>query len=168
MNVADLLTDGLGRVREAVHDAVAGLTAAQLAQRLDEGELDRLAALASDAGSGRPRRRGRRDRADLDAGGWADRFKLPFPAWTTGYGQSAEEVAAVQVGSARLLTGYYDAVHEQTIGYVSGLRGADLDRVVDEAWTPPVTLGVRLVSVIAEDLQHAGQAAFIRGVLKRR
>lgn len=169
MNVADLLTDGLGRVREAVHDAVAGLTAAQLAQRLDEGansigwlvwHLTRVQDdhVAEVAGT----------EQIWTAGGWADRFKLPFPAWTTGYGQSAEEVAAVRVGSARLLTGYYDAVHEQTIGYVSGLRGADLDRVVDEAWTPPVTLGVRLVSVIAEDLQHAGQAAFIRGVLKRR
>jgi hypothetical protein len=26
---------------------------------------------------------------------------------------------------------------------------------------------VRLVSVVADDLQHAGQAAFVRGVLRR-
>jgi hypothetical protein len=31
-----------------------------------------------------------------------------------------------------------------------------------------VTLGVRLVSVIADDLQHAGQATFVRGILQRR
>jgi hypothetical protein len=39
---------------------------------------------------------------------------------------------------------------------------------VDEAWDPPVTLGVRLVSVVDDDLEHAGQAAFVRGVLERR
>jgi hypothetical protein len=39
---------------------------------------------------------------------------------------------------------------------------------VDDYWDPPVTLSVRLVSVISDDLQHAGQAAFIRGVLERR
>jgi hypothetical protein len=38
---------------------------------------------------------------------------------------------------------------------------------VDESWDPPVTLGVRLVSVISDDLQHAGQAAFLRGVVLR-
>jgi len=51
---------------------------------------------------------------------------------------------------------------------VEGLVDADLDRVVDRSWDPPVTLGVRLVSVIADDLQHAGQAAFVRGILQRR
>jgi hypothetical protein len=76
-------------------------------------------------------------------------------------------VAAVQVESGELLVGYYDAVHQQTIRYVEQLNDADLDRVVDRSWDPPVTLGVRLVSVIADDLQHAGQAAFVRGILQR-
>jgi hypothetical protein len=53
-------------------------------------------------------------------------------------------------------------------GYGHRLVDADLDRVVDRSWDPPVTLGVRLVSVIADDLQHAGQAAFVRGILQRR
>jgi hypothetical protein len=44
---------------------------------------------------------------------------------------------------------------------------ADLDRVVDTNWDPPVTLGVRLVSVISDGLQHAGQAAYVRGVAQR-
>jgi len=50
---------------------------------------------------------------------------------------------------------------------VSALTDADLTRVVDERWDPPVTLGVRLVSVISDGLQHAGQAAFVRGILLR-
>ena len=63
------------------------------------------------------------------------------------------------MSSGDLLTGYHDAVHEQTIRLVSGVTDADLSRVVDEAWDPPVTLGVRLVSVISDCLQHAGQAS---------
>ena len=78
------------------------------------------------------------------------------------------DVAAVQVESADLLTRYYDAVHERTIRFVRGLTDAALPRIVDDYWDPPVTLGVRLVSIISDDLQHAGQAAFIRGVIERR
>ena len=51
---------------------------------------------------------------------------------------------------------------------VSEVRDADLDRVVDKRWTPPVTLGVRLVSVLDDDMQHVGQAAFVRGIVLRR
>ena len=36
---------------------------------------------------------------------------------------------------------------------------------MDKAWDPPVTLGVRLVSVVSDDLQHAGQAAYLRGLV---
>jgi hypothetical protein len=66
-----------------------------------------------------------------------------------------------------LLRGYFDAVHDVTVGYVTGLRAADLDRIVDERWDPPVSLGVRLVSVIDDDIAHAGQAAFVRGLAER-
>jgi hypothetical protein len=51
---------------------------------------------------------------------------------------------------------------------VRSLSEADLTRVVDRNWDPPVTVSVRLVSVIADDLQHVGQAAYVRGILQRR
>lgn len=82
-----------------------------------------------------------------------------------GYGHSSDDVAKVRPESPDLLTGYYDAVHEHTVSWVTSLNGAALDRVVDEGWNPPVTLGVRLVSVLSDDLQHAGQAAYVRGLL---
>ncbi len=56
-------------------------------------------------------------------------------------------------------------MHARTAEFVAGLSAADLDRVVDESWDPPVTLGVRLVSVVDDDAQHAGQAAYVRGLL---
>ena len=60
-----------------------------------------------------------------------------------------------------------DATYDRTIEYVGGITDADLARVVDKRWDPPVTLGVRLMSVVSDDLQHAGQAAFVRGLLPR-
>jgi len=172
MTVADLLTDAFGRVREAVHHAADGLTPGQLAFRPDNASnsigwlvwhLTRIQDdhIADVAGTGQVWASAR------DGVSWADRFGLPFAASATGYGHGAEAVAAVQVESAELLTAYYDAVHAATLDYLRGLSEADLDRVVDAAWDPPVTLGVRLVSVITDDLQHAGQAAYLRGLIER-
>ncbi|MEV7040337.1 DUF664 domain-containing protein [Amycolatopsis sp. NPDC051061] len=169
MNVADLLVDGFGRVRENVHAAVEGLTAEQLRTRLDD-EANSIAWLVWHL------TRVQDDHVADVAGteqvwtgqDWLSRFGLPFPAGDTGFGRRPADVEAVRVDKPELLTGYYDAVHEQTVRFVEGLDGQALDRIVDEAWDPPVTLGVRLVSVLDDDIQHAGQAMFVRGVLERR
>lgn len=94
---------------------------------------------------------------------FAARFKLPLPERDTGYGHSSDKVDAVQAPPALLLE-YYDAVHRQTVAFVKTLGDEDLDRVVDTRWDPPVTLGVQLVSTIADCLQHAGQAAYAKGL----
>jgi hypothetical protein len=91
------------------------------------------------------------------------RFELPLPEHDTGYGHSSKQVDAV-TAPAQLLLEYYDAVHRQTVGFLETLSDSDLDRIVDTRWDPPVTLGVRLVSTLADCLQHAGQAAYARGL----
>ena len=165
MNEAELLTDAFGRIKQSVHNVVAELSDEQLAHRID-GRANSIAWLvwhltriqddhvAGVAGH---------DQAWL-ADGWHDRFGLPLDPRDHGYGHSSDDVAAVRA-SASLLTGYHDAVHDRTVAYLATLSGADLDRVVDEHWDPPVTLGVRLVSVVNDDMQHVGQAAFVRGLL---
>jgi uncharacterized damage-inducible protein DinB len=100
-------------------------------------------------------------------GDWAGRFGLEPDPKNTGYGHSDSEVEAVRPESAEVLIAYLETVAERTAAYVAGLRPADLDRIVDRSWDPPVTLGVRLVSVAVDDLQHAGQAAYVRGLLGR-
>jgi uncharacterized damage-inducible protein DinB len=169
MTSADLLLDAFGRIRESVHAAVVGLTPEQLAFRVDSDansiawlvwhltriQDDHIADVAQ-------------TEQVWTSGGWVERFGLPFDRHAHGYGHSSADVAAVRVESAELLTGYHDAVYEQTVRFVAGLTDPDLPRIVDERWDPPVTLAVRLVSVISDDLQHAGQAAFIRGVVQRR
>jgi uncharacterized damage-inducible protein DinB len=172
MTIAELLADAFGRIREEVHQAVDGLTPGQLAYRPEPGansiawlvwHLTRIQDdhIADVAGTGQVWTAG------TSGSTWADRFGLPFAASATGYGDGPEAVAAVQVKSGELLTAYYDAVHQQTLNYVQGLTEADLDRIVDKSWDPPVTLGVRLVSVISDDLQHVGQAAYLRGIIER-
>lgn len=100
-------------------------------------------------------------------GHWAERFGLARGTMETGYSHRPDEVARVRPGDARTLTDYYFAVHERTVGFVRTLTDDDLDQVVDERWTPAVTVGVRLVSVVNDDVQHAGQAAYVRGMLPR-
>ena len=166
MDAIGVLTDGFGRVRESVHAAVEGLTGEQLALRLGP-EANSIAWLVWHL------TRVQDDHVSEVAGveqvwtaqGWFERFGLPFGPRATGYGHRSSDVAKVRVEKPELLTGYYDAVHEQTVRYLQTLTEADLDRIVDERWDPPVSLAVRLVSVIDDDAQHVGQAAFVRGIV---
>ena len=44
-------------------------------------------------------------------------------------------------------------------------RGTLADDVVDTNWTPHVTRGVRLISIIDDAVAHLGQAAYVRGLV---
>ncbi len=165
MTPAELLTDAFTRIREGVARAVDELTVAELTHRPEPGansiawlvwhlarvQDDHVAEIAG-------------HEQVWTADGFVDRFGLPFEPSATGYGQTGDEVSAVRVESD-LLAAYVAAVTERTIAYVATLGPEDLDRVVDERWDPPVTLGVRLVSVLGDDLQHLGQASYLRGLL---
>ena len=168
LSSADVLVDGFERIREEVQAVVEGLSEEQLAWRADEAansiawlvwhltrvQDDHIAGVAG-------------HEQVWTADGWAERFDLPFQLDETGYGASADDVAAVRA-DADLLVAYHEAVHQKTVEYVKTVTDDDLAVVVDENWDPPVTLGVRLVSVISDDLQHVGQAAFVRGLITRR
>lgn len=168
MRSSELLADTFGRVREVVVDVLDGIEPDELTARLD-GEANTIAWLvwhltrvqddhvAAVAGV----------EQTWTAGGWSARCALPLKDEDIGYGHDVEQMTAVVV-DADLLRGYYEAVHSATERFLATLSDADLDRVVDERWDPQVTLGVRLISVIADDLQHAGQAAYVKGLLQRR
>ena len=142
MDVRDLLEELFGRIPEHVRVAVDGLSADDLvsapgAGRNPIGWLVWHLARVQD-----------HHVAELlgreqvwTTAPWPARFGLDADPDDTGYGHSPEQVA--------------------------GVTEADLDRVVDRRWDPPVTLGVRLVSVADDDIQHAGQAAYVRGLLGR-
>ncbi len=167
MTSTELIADAFGRIREAVHQVVEGLSADLLAARTDT-EANSIAWLVWHL------TRIQDDHiADLaladqvwTSSGWAQGFGLNLDIADTGYGHGPDQVAAVTV-DADSLRGYHDAVYDTTIRFLHRVTDADLDRIVDERWNPPVTMGVRLVSVVTDDLQHAGQAAFVRGILER-
>ena len=167
MTIADLLVDAFGRIRETVSDTVYGLTPEQLAHRIDTDAnpigwlvwhltrvqdhhvselLDEEQIWTSD------------DR-------WAKRCGLEPDPHNTGYGHSADDVATVRPDAPDALLGYLTAVDQRTQRMLAGLRDDELDRIVDRRWDPPVTLGVRLISIADDCLQHVGQAAYLRGLL---
>lgn len=162
----DLLLDGFDRIRDTARAAADGLSEDQLTHRPgpDANPIAwlvwHLARVQDDHVAGAAG-----TEQVWTSGGWHERFGLPFAAGEIGYGQSGDEVAQVRGVPADLLLGYLDAVHDATAGYLRTLSADDLARVVDEDWDPPVTLAVRLVSVLSDDLQHAGQAAYVRGLL---
>jgi hypothetical protein len=168
MTSTEVLADAFERVRDAVHPAVNGLTIDELLFRPD-AESNSIAWLIWHLTRIQDDHIAGLDGIDQvwGAARWAERFALPLDTSDTGYGHGPEDVAAV-TADAQLLLGYFEDVHEKTQRYVGSLADGDLERVVDRDWDPPVTVGVRLVSVIADDLQHAGQAAYVRGILQRR
>ena len=165
MTPSEVLIEAFSRVPETVARAVDGLSEDQLAARPAAG-ANTLAWLTWHIARGQDAQI-----ADLagseqvwTADGWYDRFGLPFPAEALGYGMSRDDVGRVRA-SAALLTGYLDAVHARTVAYLRTLGPDDLDPVVDDAWDPPVTAGSRIVSILNDCTQHAGQAGYVRGLL---
>jgi hypothetical protein len=160
-----VFADAFERIRSLLVEIVDGLSEEHLAVRL-EGSGNSIAWLAWHLA---------RIQDDHVAGafgveqvwvrdGWYERMNLPLAIGNTGFGNSTEQVSSVRA-PAELLIGYHEAVCGQTLRMLSSLPVSRLDDIVDENYDPPVSLGVRLMSVISDDLQHLGQAAFIRGLL---
>lgn len=169
MDVAHLLLEAYGRVTPIASDVVDGLAPEQLVWAPDDGAnpigwLVWHSARILDSHV-----------ADLDGepqlwegSAWAPRFGLPADRRNTGYAHSPADVAAVKPENADALTDYLEASMDRAVAYIETLGPDDLDRIVDRRWDPPVTLGVRLVSIVDDCVQHVGQAAYVRGLLDLR
>ncbi len=166
MDESALYIDAFGRLPDLVHEAVNGLTVEQLGWVPAAGAnsigwlIWHLTRVQDHHVSGILD-----DEQIWVSGGWAARFGLEPDPENTGYGHAAGDIDSVRPDGPDALTGYYNAVAGRTEKVLAEVMPVDLDRVVDERWDPPVTLGVRLNSVLADDLQHVGQAAYIRGLL---
>jgi hypothetical protein len=168
VDVSDVLLDGFGRLPDLVRSAVDGLSTDQLGwapapgantigwlvwhlTRIQDHHVSHL----------------------LDAeqlwvtGDWAARFGLSPEPQNTGYGHGPEQVAGVRPQGPGALIDYYTAVAARTNDLLRSVKPDDLDRIVDRRWNPPVTLGVRLVSILGDDLEHVGQANYVRGLLPK-
>ena len=96
---------------------------------------------------------------------WCEKFNLPPDSTNTGYGHGPDEVAGIK-GDAQAFLGYYDAVFESSQRLLNNLSPEDLDIELDAPrYNPLPTIGVRLVSIISDNTQHVGQAAYLRGLI---
>ncbi|WP_028709550.1 mycothiol transferase [Propionicicella superfundia] len=168
MRTTQLVLDSLGRVHELIPAVLDGLTTEDVLWRPDPGansigwliwHLTRAedAIVSHIAGA----------EQEWDTGKWNETFGLPYAAPGGGFGMSAEDVGRFTVPDPDVLRQYAEAVGALAGEVVSKLTDADLDRVIDTTYTPPVTLGVRLVSVMVETAQHIGQAAYLKGMRER-
>ncbi len=166
LTTSDVLRDAFGRVRELVEQQCADLDERTATYRVDPDAntpiwlLWHLARVQDDHVAGLAG-------TDQAWERWRDLFAIPFEPGDIGYGHDSDQVAAVRSDPA-LVARYHGDVHRLTLAYLDRVDGAELARVVDEDWDPPVTAGVRLVSVLGDTLQHLGQAAFVAGVAERQ
>ena len=165
---AELLLDAFGRVREDVTAVVDGLSTQELLWRPDRGansiawlvwhlsriQDDHLAGVTGDEQA-------------WTSEGWYERFALPYAVRDHGYGHSPQQVGAFVLTDPAVLTEYHAAVHAKTVAAIEAMVAADYARIVDRRWDPPVTAAVRIISVVNDTMQHAGQAAYVRGLVER-
>ena len=169
MDVAVLLLDLYGRIPPLAEEAVAGLPTALLTESPNPG-INPIAWLLWHLTRVQDHHVSElMDEPQLwVTGDWAAGVGLTPDPDNTGYGHSVEEVGSVSPSGPDALLGYLRAADERTRGFIGAQSAADLDRIVDRRWDPPVTMGVRLVSVADDCLQHVGQAAYAKGILLGR
>ena len=168
MEWQELIIDGYGRVLQVLEKALDGLTQDDLSQQPhpDSNSMGWLTWHLTRV----------QDHQIADLMGeeqlwvsneWHAKFDCPPDPQDIGFGHSSADVAAFKSPDAETLLDYHRAVLERTKGYIAKLSVADLDRELNEPWFQPLpTLGVRLVSVVSDSLQHAGQVGYLRGLLK--
>lgn len=107
-----------------------------------------------------------RDAPEVWDATWQQRLGVTRGTGDFGFGDTADAVRALTVTDAGALLGYLTAVMDALIGYVDTLSADDLDDIVDTRWTPAVSRGVRLVSIIDDAVAHLGQAGYVRGLVE--
>ena len=168
MESQDILRDSFQRIRDQLARVIDGLSAEQLSYRPHE-DANSIAWLCWHL------TRVHDDHMSEIAGteqAWvaddrAERFGMEPDPNNQGTGHGPTEVAAIKP-DADLLLGYQDAVLGKTNEYLDTLTSDELNRTIDRRWNPPVTVGVRIVSVINDNTEHVGQAAYIRGLVEKR
>ena len=181
----ELLRDGFDRVAQTVRSVTSGTDAsvllyqpdpqsnhaAWLIWHLTRVQDDHMADLAAVLGGAPAPSPGTAHH--IPAGqlwlehGWAHRLALPYEEADTGFGHDAQQIRAFGNGDSGLLSAYHQAVHDRTLHILESLGSEDFERIVDTRWDPPVTVASRGVSVLNDTTQHAGQAAYVRGLAER-
>jgi hypothetical protein len=165
MNYNDALIYSFENVRERVHRVVQGLDAGAAVWRPD-ADANSIAWLLWHLTRVEDGALAHLDAEQVWDDQWAQRFGLPAGYNDTGYGHSSDDVAGIRPSDPQDLAAYQDTVAESLKAALEDFD--DFDRIVDRSYDPPVSAGVRLMSVNGDALQHVGQAAYVRGLYERQ
>ena len=168
MDGAEIVADALGRINRVLHRAMDGIPAGVL-NRQPTPESNSMAWLAWHLC--RVQDHHISDLLGIPqlwiADGWHEKFGMARDESETGTGHTLEQVAALKVDSAELSLGYADAVLARSKQYLATVKPEDLDAEINEPqYSPLPIVGVRLVSIISDNTQHAGQVMYARGLVE--
>ena len=167
MQSSELLSDAYSRITELAHRSVEGAGEDALTYRPEPGSNSiawlvwHLSRIQDDHVS---EIAGKEQAWATD--GWAQKFGMEPDPENDGRGHGPEEVAGIKPDQDLILA-YHDAVAGRTQDYLKTVDADELSRIIDRSYDPPVSVGVRLVSVISDNIQHAGQARYLRGTTER-
>jgi len=100
-----------------------------------------------------------------ESGRWHEKTGLSDDPRVIGFGYTAEQVAGFPPVALRDLVAYGEAVRAETTAYLRGLEPDKLDEIVTSRFFGEVSIGSLVSHLIVELAQHAGQVAYIRGLL---
>jgi hypothetical protein len=97
--------------------------------------------------------------------GWHSKFGVADPQAPFS-GVSADEVRAFDPVSSELLVAYYQAVRVYRTKYLESITAEELAKPAPSVPNrPDSTVGETLARVCSDNVQHAGQIAYVRGIL---
>ena len=96
---------------------------------------------------------------------WYTKFGRPADASDHGTGHKPEDLVKFKSPDAATLLGYNRAVLAQIKDFFRTISPGDLDKVVEgTSFQPPPTVGLSIIGLLSDGMQHAGQAAYVRGL----
>ena len=167
MEWRDLVLDGYGRILDALKESLSGLTRPDLDWQ-PKPDCNSIGWLAWHLTRGQDA-----EIASLMAEGqlwitqsWHKKFNRPADPYDTGFGHTDADVAVFKSPGVAIQLAYHQAVMRRTQEYLKSLTTKELARVLDEDYAPKPTVAVRIVSVLADGLGHAGEIDYLHGLLK--
>ena len=167
MNAAELYLDAMGRADGTLRRALEDLTVDELRSQPAGTGSNPIGWLVWHVSRGRdslasgitgtPR--------VWETGGWAGRFGME------GEGDrfEPENVHTFDPKDPETLVGYFSEATEKAFGAVRGLSDKDLEREVPtRPGRPPAPISSRLALSLFDNIQHIGQVAYLRGLIREQ
>ena len=165
MKWQQVLIDSFGRVAKGLEEALAGLSQSDLDEQ-PHADCNSMGWLTWHLTRGQDSAfswlTGQKQIWIED--GWSAKFNRDPNPRDTGFGSKSEDVAAFKSPDVGELLGYHQAVFERSRQYLGNLSDAELGRELNNPAFP--TVEALLVAILSDCLQHLGQVAYLRGLLK--